>query len=110
MSTIDCSSGAIGIDSLNFVHNIIAKLLYPKPATPIQWIKDLELKPRTKLYFIGNKKYNIVTCFYEIKAPEPTDKLIIFSHGNACDIYSMHEYLSLLSTSLNVNVVCYDYP
>lgn len=112
MSSFDCSTNSIsiGIDSLKFVQNIIQPILYPKPQTQEKLIKDLELNPRTKLYFIGNKKHGLITCFCEIKSNKLTDKVLIFSHGNGCDIYSMYSYLKSLADNLDVNVVCYDYP
>ncbi len=112
MSLNDCNAKPIsfGIDSLKFVQNIIQPILYPKPQTLEKLIKDLELNSRTKLFFIGNKKHRQITCFYEIKSTQQTDKVLIFSHGNACDIYSMYSYLKSLANNLNVNVVCYDYP
>lgn len=36
-------------------------------------------------------------------------KFIIFSHGNACDIYTMNSYYKYLSEQLNVCVLGYDY-
>ncbi|AGC01951.1 Alpha/beta hydrolase family protein [Acanthamoeba polyphaga moumouvirus] len=36
-------------------------------------------------------------------------KYIVFSHGNASDIYSMFTYLRQLSNDLNVGILAYDY-
>ena len=37
-------------------------------------------------------------------------KVIVFSHGNGCDIAIMYSYLVKLSNHYGVDVVCYDYP
>lgn len=36
-------------------------------------------------------------------------KVLIFSHGNGCDIYGMRNYLKSLANNLGITVVCYDY-
>lgn len=35
--------------------------------------------------------------------------MLIFSHGNGCDIYTFYDYLKLLTEKLNIMVVSYDY-
>jgi pimeloyl-ACP methyl ester carboxylesterase len=36
--------------------------------------------------------------------------VILYSHGNSCDIGQMHPLLETLSKELNVNIISYDYP
>lgn len=40
----------------------------------------------------------------------PNEKIIIFSHGNASDIYTFYRQLCNYSTNLGVKIICYDYP
>ena len=37
-------------------------------------------------------------------------KIIIFSHGNGCDIYTFYPYLLELANKLDVMVVSWDFP
>lgn len=37
------------------------------------------------------------------------NRCIIYSHGNAADLYVMKDYLKILSQSLNIDVIGYDY-
>jgi hypothetical protein len=43
------------------------------------------------------------------KNETPNMNYIIFSHGNACDMSSMNDYLQYLSNELDVCVINYDY-
>lgn len=38
------------------------------------------------------------------------NSVIIFSHGNASDIVAMTGYLTSLSNTLGIRIICYDYP
>lgn len=53
----------------------------------------------------GNKIYYVVS-----KASIPTNKYLIFSHGNSCDNYHMYQCILYFSNKFNINVVSYDYP
>lgn len=107
-----CSSSTFGLDYFDFVNDNIKSILYPKQNTPKSQIKQLNEIDGTKIFTITNVTSNIKTCVCEIK-PKPNAKfehVLIFSHGNGCDIYTFYNYLKLLAENLNVLVVSYDYP
>ncbi len=56
---------------------------------------------------ISIKGINCVLINPQQKAKD--SKIIIFSHGNGCDIYTMFDYCKKLSNKLNVYVLLYDY-
>lgn len=89
---------------------MIKNILYPKPVYDKSKINKLKYNERTKLFYITNNKLNIKTCICEISPKTKSDKIIIFSHGNGCDIYTFYEYLKLMADNLGVMVVMYDYP
>lgn len=118
-----CYSSTIGLDYFDFVNERIKTILYPKPNTSESQLKELNNINGTKIFTITNNKLNIKTCVCEIKPKQSKElkkskqsietdkfKIIIFSHGNACDIYTSYSYLKLLADNLNVIVISYDYP
>ncbi len=107
-----CSSNfSIGLDSLDILNNKIKSLLYPKPNTSRSQIKNLNKITNTRIFFIVNTFHLLNTCVCEII---PNNKkyshILIFTHGNGCDIYTMYPYLKELADNLDVMVVCWDYP
>lgn len=84
-------------------------VLYPKPNTTKSQLKELIKKnPNTRIFLITNKKSNIKTCICKIFPSSYIElkKIIIFSHGNGCDIYTFYPYLSELANNLKVLIVC----
>lgn len=73
-------------------------------------IKELNKIEGTKIFTITNEKANIKTAVCEIKPNTMFERVLIFSHGNGCDIYTFYDYLKLLAEKLNIMVVSYDYP
>lgn len=57
--------------------------------------------------FVFNEQKQISAL---IVKPEKPDKVVIFSHGNASDFISMKSFCMKLVESLNIGIVCYDYP
>jgi hypothetical protein len=116
LSTLDdslsCSTSYFGLDYFDIINDQIKMILYPKPNTTKSQIKELVKKySNTRIFFIINKNSNIKTCVCEIVPQiKKSNKIIIFSHGNGCDIYTFYPYLLELTKLLNVIVVCYDYP
>ena len=107
-----CYKTNIGLDSLDIVHNQISQILYPKPNTSKKTLKSLKKFSNTKLFYIVNGKTNNKTCVCEI-FPQTNSKsthMIIFAHGNGCDVYTFYDYLKWLANNLGVIVVCWDYP
>lgn len=114
---------SFGLDYFDVVNNLIKNILYPKPVYDKSIIKKLKFKERTKLFYITNEKLNIKTCVCQIMPKKNYyHKIIIFSHGNGCDIYTFYEYLKSIADNfddlddlndlddLGVLVVMYDYP
>jgi len=100
------------LDNFDLVNEKIKSILYPKPNTSKYKIKELNKIKGTKIFTITNNKANIKTCVCEIKPMTKTkfEHVLIFSHGNGCDIYTFYDYLKLLVENLNIMVVSYDYP
>lgn len=67
---------------------------------------DIFVKSNVKFYTIENISY------FEIspKIQKNSESILIFSHGNGCDIADMYVVLNELSNKLNISVICYDYP
>lgn len=65
------------------------------------------------IFFVNSKNGNRIS--YMHFKPKNTNlghknkKCIIFSHGNGCDIFTMHDYLMQLYYNLNIDIICYDY-
>lgn len=116
MSTFeDCLNNSIsffGLDYFDIINDQIKTILYPKPNTTKSQLKELVKNySNTRIFILTNKSSNIRTCVCEIFPPtKKFNKIIIFSHGNGCDIYTFFPYLYELSLRLNVMVVCWDYP
>ena len=106
----DCTNISFGLDYFDIINNLIKNILYPKPEYDKNNIIQLKQKERTKLFYILNDKYCLKINVCEISPKTKSNKIIIFSHGNGCDIYTFYEYLKLLADNLGVMVVMYDYP
>ena len=102
------------IDYFDIINEQIKNLLYPYPNTLKSNIKNLNKLAQTKIFYINNSDSKIKTCVCEI-IPENLQmdqckNIIIFAHGNGCDIYTFYNYLKYLSKHLDVIVVSFDYP
>lgn len=104
-------NSSFGLDYFDIVNNQIKNILYPKPEYDKKLLRNLKKYERTKLFYIKNQYLGLKINICEIK-PKSTeyDKIIIFSHGNGCDIYTFYPYLKSLADNLNALVVSYDYP
>lgn len=99
------SSYSFGIDSFSAIDDTISSLIFHPPQTDKNHIKALATKPNYFFRWVNG----IVALEIKPKLKQ-SDKVLIFSHGNASDVYTMHEYLEHLANSLKITVVCYDYP
>lgn len=80
--------------------NPIELLMFPVP--PVKYSESDK-----KLKFLFTTKLNKIACmFYKIN---DNKKIIIYSHGNACDIGYMNNFISNLALDTNTNIVSYDY-
>jgi pimeloyl-ACP methyl ester carboxylesterase len=99
-----------GVDSFDFVNYYIKQILYPIPQTSKEQIKKLNKIDNTKIFHIIHNNLKICVCEIYPKSKN-IKKILIFTHGNGCDIYTFHSYLKNLSENLDdVLVVSWDYP
>jgi pimeloyl-ACP methyl ester carboxylesterase len=98
-------SSSCGIDSFGSVDDAITYLLFQAPDNSDWDIENLKRKSGYSL-----KNIDGISILEIQPTVKRSNKLIIFSHGNASDIYDMSIYLEKLSNSLGATVVCYDYP
>jgi pimeloyl-ACP methyl ester carboxylesterase len=102
----------IGIDSIESIDNTVTELLFHPPNTEKTSIEELNELPGTKVFSVVDKNNNSISVI-EVSKHYPLsreDIVIIFSHGNASDIYTFYKQLCNYSRNLNVLMVCYDYP
>lgn len=98
-------SSGLGIDSIASVDDTVTYLLFQAPKGNQTAIRNLAFKRNHTLKDIDG--FSAI----EIKPRvEKTKKVLIFSHGNGCDICGMSNYLESLAHHLGITVVCYDYP
>ncbi len=87
----------------------IEKLIYSPPVgrteKDIQSCYNSVRDHHHKLTTNNNRIISVMEC----SPPNKSSKYIIFSHGNAGDIFSYSCYIKYLVRELNVNVVIYDY-
>lgn len=100
-----------GLDYFDTINNTIKSLLYPIPPTSPDSIRNLSKLPNTRIFYILNQIYKLKISIIEIiPLAIKYEKILIFSHGNGCDIYTFYPYLRQLANNLGVLVVCWDYP
>lgn len=112
----DPSQSTFGLDYFNIIHNTINKFVYPIPSTSPDEIIRLGNNSGTKLFNIINKRDEITTCVCEIvptniqSHTKLNDRVLIFSHGNGCDIYTFYSYAKSLGEKLGIRIIIWDYP
>ena len=89
---------------------LLNRFLFPAPNPP----HYTAVSHRSNLFWIppsGKDELPIPCMFYPPHhSSERSQYLIIFSHGNGCDIGSMHYTLTEFSRTLNAYVVSFEYP
>ena len=99
-----------GIDSMSCTDDVITALLFMPPTDTKQEIRNMSQYNKCKLHNIQSKDKNIIsTIEVHPKKQSAVNKVVIFSHGNASDIYTFYNYLKYFSDTYVVLVVCYDY-
>lgn len=97
-------SSGLGIDSFTSVDDTVTYLLFQAPTGNQIAIRNLAFKNNHSLKNIDG------FSTLEIKPQvERAKKVLIFSHGNGCDVCGMSNYLERLANNLGITVVCYDY-
>jgi hypothetical protein len=99
-----------GIDSIQSINDTIVSNLYQPPSTNKDEIRRISSLSNVNMFNIIKKNMKINVLEIYPKSTVRTNKMIIFSHGNACDNFTMYLYLSYLADSLGIMVCSYDYP
>lgn len=97
-----------GIDMISSVDNTISNMVYNPPKFNKLKFSHILNNPRVNSFDIQSR--HITTNVLEISPKFKSTKILIFSHGNACDNISMYTYLKSLSEGLGIAVCSYDYP
>jgi hypothetical protein len=100
-----------GIDSILSIDETIANMLYQPPDLNHKLIENILQQENINSFDIisNNLKINVLEIqpeYFKIKYK----KIIIFSHGNACDNFIMFDYLNNLTKKLGIMISSYDYP
>ena len=95
-----------GLDSFEYINDSITSILYQPPKTNHKKIASLNERPNTSLITVGSTSI----CEIIPNTIIHDNIVIIFSHGNGCDIFTMYNYCLDLANKLGIIVVCYDYP
>ncbi|UJR10783.1 hypothetical protein I4U23_014970 [Adineta vaga] len=83
----------------------VNNFLYPRP-NPAHY--SATSHPNYLIWIPSNGSIPSIPCFYfHLSQTRP---LIIWSHGNGCDIGTMAPLLQFLSQQLHVNILIYEYP
>ena len=89
---------------------LLNRFLFPAPKPPHYTAES----HRSHLFWIPTsvKDNSPIPCMFYAPhhSSEKSQYLIIFSHGNGCDLGSMHHTLLEFSRTLNVYVVSFEYP
>lgn len=99
---------SIGLDSIACVDNSVTCLLFQPPNTKKETITNLKNLQNTKLFTLNSDTGNDISVIEIDK--NKNNKVLIFSHGNGCDIYTCYSMLNEYAEKFGVKVVCYDYP
>jgi len=84
----------------------IEKVAFPAPKKSSYTIHH------PNITFIGRTKTEVIACmkYTPQNLPINSRKIIIYSHGNACDIGQTDTFLAKLSAQLETEIISYDYP
>lgn len=80
--------------------------LPPKDQVPLVEIKSTNSKI-TYAYMLSYPLY-VFSIFLQFCIREE-EKILIYTHGNACDIYTMYPFLKFLRDTLRINVLAWEY-
>ena len=98
----------LSIDSIPSFDRTISNALYAPPAFNKLKASHMQSLKSVSMFNISSSTLSI--NIMEVSPKFKTKKIIIFSHGNACDNLGMYEYLKHLSNGLGVVACSYDYP
>lgn len=94
--------------SCESVHNFVDDKIFCPPTKPTQKDIDQVTTNRSKIYYVIDG--TTTTSYIHIQPTRKiTNKFIVFSHGNGCDMFGMYSYLVAVANGYGCNVICYDY-
>ena len=96
------------LDNVPYINNTITSLVYQPPERSKCDIDVLSNEENVEIINISYGEKNI-SVLQILPPSKRTDRVIIWSHGNATDNFSMYNFLTHLSTTIDACVVCYDY-
>lgn len=96
---------SFGINSIQSIDDTITNMIFQPPPVNDSFVKKLYNKPNYNF-----KKIDGISILEITPRLKLSNKILIFSHGNASDIFHMSSYLEELANNLGIMVVCYDYP
>lgn len=89
------------------INNKVDGYIFYPPKTPEHLFYTL--KHHRTFFFRPVTKNNIAITALMVYPKTDFNKYIVFSHGNASDIYELYRYFETLANILNVCIVAYDY-
>lgn len=101
----------VGVDSVKCGNDLVARLVYVPPDRNEVFLekmrKYVNQKQQDTMFFLqsGGKKVSVIQ-FNNLKS----NTIMIYSHGNAEDIFSIHSEIKKYSEIFESNFVAYDYP
>jgi abhydrolase domain-containing protein 17 len=98
-----------GIDSISSVDNFVTDILYHPPDTTTRG-DILRLDSNSTSVFMLNDICVLEVYPDEISHKRYPTKIMILSHGNASDVFTMYSFLKLMANTYKMVCICYDYP
>ena len=103
---------SVGIDSISSIHDMTTALIFHPPETKIGNIDRLNTYAHTQTFDI-TRKHNTLNDMILITGVEigsiKRNTIIIYSHGNATDIFTGYDLMKYYSKLFDTLVVGYDY-
>lgn len=92
------------------VHQLLHKMMFHPPPLNPQKVQLVQSNPNVQRKSLTTGSVTIEYLIYNPQKNVYPNKILIFSHGNAANIYNYYEYGLMLSNALGVRCVFYDYP
>ncbi|CAF1308388.1 unnamed protein product, partial [Didymodactylos carnosus] len=83
------------------------QILFPAPTPPNY---SLTSHPAHLIWIPQSDSTPSIPCLYYPSSSPAASVFLIWTHGNGCDIGSMHETLVYYSKRLNIHLLAYEYP
>lgn len=98
------------IDSIDYVDRQITSMIFPNPTyMTIAEIENLGKLPNYKFTYVTSANKNNISMLEIIPDYCVSNKIIIYSHGNGENLYTLNSFMKELANFLKVPVIGYDY-